>query len=64
MDSTPRRSDRLRVRVHQWASGLDPKTGRPIVNKEAYYGDKAVLVTPGSRKGDNSCAGRTSASHS
>jgi quinohemoprotein ethanol dehydrogenase len=30
-----------------WASGLDPKTGRPLVNKEAYYGDKAVLVTPG-----------------
>jgi quinohemoprotein ethanol dehydrogenase len=30
-----------------WASGLDPKTGRPLVNKEAYYKDKAVLVTPG-----------------
>jgi len=30
-----------------WASGLDPKTGRPIVNKEAYYGTAATLVTPG-----------------
>jgi hypothetical protein len=30
-----------------WASGLDPKTGRPIVNKEAYYGAAATLVTPG-----------------
>ena len=30
-----------------WASGLDPKTGRPIVNKEAYYGTTATLVTPG-----------------
>ena len=30
-----------------WARGLDPKTGRPIVNKEAYYGATATLVTPG-----------------
>src|SRR5690349_14958951 len=30
-----------------WASGLDPKTGRPIVNKEALYGTNATLVTPG-----------------
>jgi len=30
-----------------WASGLDPKTGRPIVNKEAMYGATATLVTPG-----------------
>jgi quinohemoprotein ethanol dehydrogenase len=30
-----------------WASGLDPKTGRPIVNKEALYGAAATLITPG-----------------
>ena len=30
-----------------WASGLDPKTGRPIVNKEAWYGSTATLITPG-----------------
>ena len=31
-----------------WASGIDPKTGRPIVNPEAYYGtDADRSITPG-----------------
>jgi quinohemoprotein ethanol dehydrogenase len=30
-----------------WAKGIDPKTGRPIVNPDAYYGAEAVLVSPG-----------------
>jgi PQQ-dependent dehydrogenase (methanol/ethanol family) len=30
-----------------WAKGIDPKTGRPIVNDEAYYGTDAILITPG-----------------
>lgn len=29
-----------------WASGVDPKTGRPIVSQTAYDGMNAVLVTP------------------
>jgi len=30
-----------------WAKGIDPKTGRPIVNDEAYYGTEAILISPG-----------------
>jgi quinohemoprotein ethanol dehydrogenase len=30
-----------------WAKGLDEKTGRPIVNQEAHYGNTPILVTPG-----------------
>ena len=30
-----------------WASGIDQKTGRPMVNPDAYYRDEAVLVAPG-----------------
>jgi quinohemoprotein ethanol dehydrogenase len=29
-----------------WASGIDPKTGRPIENAAARYGEKPVLVSP------------------
>ncbi len=29
-----------------WATGLDPKTGRPIETKTAYEGMKAVIVSP------------------
>ena len=30
-----------------WAKGIDPKTGRPIVNPEAYYGTEAITISPG-----------------
>jgi quinohemoprotein ethanol dehydrogenase len=30
-----------------WAKGLDPKTGRPIVNPEARYGKDPVSIFPG-----------------
>jgi PQQ-dependent dehydrogenase (methanol/ethanol family) len=30
-----------------WAKGIDQKTGRPIVNKEAYYGLEAISISPG-----------------
>jgi quinohemoprotein ethanol dehydrogenase len=30
-----------------WAKGIDPKTGRPIVNAEAYYGTEPIAITPG-----------------
>jgi quinohemoprotein ethanol dehydrogenase len=30
-----------------WAKGIDQRTGRPIVNEEAYYGTDAILITPG-----------------
>jgi quinohemoprotein ethanol dehydrogenase len=30
-----------------WAKGIDQKTGRPIVNDEAYYGRDAILISPG-----------------
>jgi len=30
-----------------WAKGLDPKTGRPIVNPEAHYGTTGVTIWPG-----------------
>ena len=30
-----------------WAKGIDPKTGRPIVNPEAYYGTEPIQITPG-----------------
>jgi quinohemoprotein ethanol dehydrogenase len=30
-----------------WAKGIDQKTGRPIVNEEAYYGTDAILIQPG-----------------
>jgi quinohemoprotein ethanol dehydrogenase len=30
-----------------WAKGIDPKTGRPIVNPEARYGNDSVRISPG-----------------
>ena len=30
-----------------WARGIDPKTGRPIVNPDAYYGFEAIAISPG-----------------
>jgi quinohemoprotein ethanol dehydrogenase len=30
-----------------WAKGLDPKTGRPIINPDAHYGTTPVIVWPG-----------------
>jgi quinohemoprotein ethanol dehydrogenase len=30
-----------------WASGVNLKTGRPVINPEAYYGKDAVSVMPG-----------------
>ena len=30
-----------------WAKGLDEKTGRPIVNQEAHYGNQPIQITPG-----------------
>jgi quinohemoprotein ethanol dehydrogenase len=30
-----------------WAKGVDQKTGRPIVNEEAFYGTDAILISPG-----------------
>ena len=30
-----------------WASGVNLKTGRPVINPEAYYGNDAVAVMPG-----------------
>jgi quinohemoprotein ethanol dehydrogenase len=30
-----------------WAQGIDPTTGRPIVNEGAYYDTAAVLISPG-----------------
>ncbi|HXU21482.1 MAG TPA: PQQ-dependent dehydrogenase, methanol/ethanol family, partial [Verrucomicrobiae bacterium] len=30
-----------------WAKGLDPKTGRPIVNPEAHYGTEGTVIWPG-----------------
>jgi quinohemoprotein ethanol dehydrogenase len=30
-----------------WAQGVNPKTGRPIVNEAAYYGVDAVRIAPG-----------------
>ena len=43
MDSTPRRTDRLRVRVHQWASGLDPDDNRARLAEVAPGADLVVL---------------------
>jgi quinohemoprotein ethanol dehydrogenase len=34
-----------------WAKGLDPKTGRPIINPEAYYDTKGTTVWPGAGGG-------------
>jgi quinohemoprotein ethanol dehydrogenase len=36
-----------------WAKGLNEETGRPIVNKEAYYGTDAVTISPGTGGGHN-----------
>lgn len=36
------------VRHITWATGIDPKSGRPIVSKTAYDGLKPVLVSPDS----------------
>ncbi len=30
-----------------WAKGIDQRTGRPIVNDEAFYGTDAILISPG-----------------
>ncbi len=30
-----------------WAKGIDQKTGRPIVNPEAYYGTDPIMISPG-----------------
>ena len=30
-----------------WAKGIDQKTGRPIVNPEAWYGKEAISISPG-----------------
>ena len=30
-----------------WANGLDPKTGRPIINPEAHYGTSGTVIWPG-----------------
>jgi PQQ-dependent dehydrogenase (methanol/ethanol family) len=30
-----------------WAKGLDPKTGRPIINPEAHYGTEGTIIWPG-----------------
>jgi len=30
-----------------WAKGLDPKTGRPIINPEAHYGTSGTVIWPG-----------------
>lgn len=30
-----------------WAKGLNEATGRPIVNREAYYGKESIPITPG-----------------
>jgi quinohemoprotein ethanol dehydrogenase len=30
-----------------WAKGIDQKTGRPIVNPEAWYGKEAIPISPG-----------------
>lgn len=30
-----------------WAKGLDPKTGRPIINPDAHYGTSGTVVWPG-----------------
>ena len=43
MDSTPRRTDRLRVRVHQWASGLEPDDNRARLAEVAPGADLVVL---------------------
>jgi PQQ-dependent dehydrogenase (methanol/ethanol family) len=30
-----------------WATGIDPKSGRPMVRPEAYYGTQPVTISPG-----------------
>jgi hypothetical protein len=30
-----------------WAKGIDPRTGRPIVNPEALYGTEPISISPG-----------------
>ena len=30
-----------------WAKGLDPKTGRPIINPEAHFGTTGTIIWPG-----------------
>ena len=30
-----------------WAKGLDPKTGRPLINPEAHYGTSGTIIWPG-----------------
>jgi deaminated glutathione amidase len=43
MDSTPGLADRLRVRVHQWASGLDPDANRARLAEVEPGADLVVL---------------------
>ena len=30
-----------------WAKGLDERTGRPFINKEAHYGNEVIQISPG-----------------
>jgi quinohemoprotein ethanol dehydrogenase len=34
-----------------WSKGLDPKTGRPIINPDAHYGTEGTTVSPGAGGG-------------
>jgi len=36
-----------------WAKGLNEETGRPIVNKESYYGSDSIAIAPGAGGGHN-----------
>ncbi len=36
-----------------WAKGLNEETGRPIVNKESYYGADSIAIAPGAGGGHN-----------
>jgi quinohemoprotein ethanol dehydrogenase len=36
-----------------WAKGLNEETGRPIVNRESYYGSDSIAIAPGAGGGHN-----------
>jgi quinohemoprotein ethanol dehydrogenase len=36
-----------------WAKGLNEETGRPIINKESYYGADSIAIAPGAGGGHN-----------
>ena len=44
MAPTPRLNEQLRVRVHQWASGLDPDANRARLAEVPATGEEAVDV--------------------